>query len=418
MRACFVSLLILGGLALAARADVLELAGGNKLEGQVVARDARSITFTAKIGDRSYTREYPLDKVVAVTVDGNREVIGSAGGASGEAQAERSPEEVKKVIEQLGGTRPDWWDSVALNYPQTLDLSWPDRPPPPWDNQRNVGQYIWDVINPNPARWREGARFVHHLLSMHRDNPALRDKAMRELARMYQDQLRDFARAAFWWQKAGVDQGEDYAGVQLAECYWRLGSKAMAVELLGKTPPSFPMIKLWAELGEIDYALQFADANANSPAADVAFIYAGDACRFAGRTQQALEYYQRVLSVQATGRGARRVMRNQQRAASNIEAVKLFDMLDLRRVPDGKYRASSLGFESPLTVDVTVRQGRIEAVDVVAQQEKQPYSALIETPARIIAKQSVKGIDTTSRATITSEAVINATAKALAGAMK
>jgi uncharacterized protein with FMN-binding domain len=115
---------------------------------------------------------------------------------------------------------------------------------------------------------------------------------------------------------------------------------------------------------------------------------------------------------------ARRVQRNQQRAAANIEGIKLFDTLDLARIPDGKYQGSSLGFEEPLQVAVTVRRGRIEAVEVTAQHEKQPYAALIETPARIVAKQSVKGIDTTSRATITSEAVINATAKALAGAMQ
>ena len=37
-------------------------------------------------------------------------------------------------------------------------------------------------------------------------------------------------------------------------------------------------------------------------------------------------------------------------------------------------------------------------------------------PAQIIAKQSVKGVEATSRATITGEAIINATAKALAQA--
>jgi uncharacterized protein with FMN-binding domain len=419
MRRCLFTLLALAWLSVAAWADTLELVNGTKLEGQLVARDAESISFAAKVGERSYTRKYPLEKIAALTVNGKRETFGAAQpGPAADAAVERTPEQTQQLIAEVGRKAPEWWASVRLNYPQSLDLSWPDRPPPPWDNQRNVSQYIWDIINPNPARWQEGVRFVHYLLETHRDDPTLRNRAMRELARMYQDHLRDYPRAAYWWQKAGAAEHPEIGGVQLAECYKKLGCKELAYDLLGKSPPSFPAIKLWAELGEVDYALQIADANAQGPMADIAGVYAGDACRRAGRTRQALEYYQRVLAVPAVGRMARRVQRNQQRAAANIEGIKLFDTLDLARIPDGKYQGSSLGFEEPLQVAVTVRRGRIEAVEVTAQHEKQPYAALIETPARIVAKQSVKGIDTTSRATITSEAVINATAKALAGAMQ
>ena len=46
-----------------------------------------------------------------------------------------------------------------------------------------------------------------------------------------------------------------------------------------------------------------------------------------------------------------------------------------------------------------------------------PQSAA-DTPAKIIAKQGVKGVDATSNATITSEAIINGTAKALASGAK
>jgi len=427
MRSWTLALPIAMLMAISACADTLELTNGSKLDGQLIQRDSQSITFSAEIGGKSYSRKYPLDKVLAVTVAGRRELIAKSDDTTGSAPktgtalaagAERSRAEVAQIIAQAGSTRPDWWDSVAVNYPRTLDLSWPDRPPPPWNNQRNIGQYVWDIINPNANRWREGVRFMDHLMSVYKDDPPHRNRAMRELARMYQDLLRDYPRAAFWWQQAGVPQDQDYAGVQLAECYWRLGNKEMANETLAKTPPAFSMIKLWADMGEVDLALEMADANAAGPAADIACIYAGDACRVAGRSQKALEYYQRVLAVPASGQAARRIQRNQQRAASNIEGVRLFDALDLARIPDGKYQGSSIGFEHPLQVAVTVKQGRIESVQVTAQQEKQPYNSLIETPAKIIAKQSVKGIDTTSRATITSEAVINATAKALASGMR
>jgi uncharacterized protein with FMN-binding domain len=60
----------------------------------------------------------------------------------------------------------------------------------------------------------------------------------------------------------------------------------------------------------------------------------------------------------------------------------------------------------------------MESVRVTSHREKQFYSSLTDTPQKILKKQSVKGVDATSGATITSEAIINATAKAIAGGMK
>ena len=59
-----------------------------------------------------------------------------------------------------------------------------------------------------------------------------------------------------------------------------------------------------------------------------------------------------------------------------------------------------------------------DSVKVISHSEKQYYAALTDTPAQIIQKQSVKGIDAFTGATITSEAIINSTAKALSSGMK
>jgi uncharacterized protein with FMN-binding domain len=150
---------------------------------------------------------------------------------------------------------------------------------------------------------------------------------------------------------------------------------------------------------------------------DVAYLHAGDACRIDGQYQRAIEYYEKVLDVKPSGKRAQGIQRNHQRARENIAAIKVFDALDLRRVRDGVYRASSPAYAAPLDVEVTVRSGRIEDVKVTKHQEKQTYTALTETPRKIIDKQGVKGVDATSGATITSEAIINATAKALASAI-
>jgi uncharacterized protein with FMN-binding domain len=102
------------------------------------------------------------------------------------------------------------------------------------------------------------------------------------------------------------------------------------------------------------------------------------------------------------------------RARDSIDAINLFDKADVRKVADGTYKASSTGYTGALEVEVRVSGGKIEGLRVTKHSEKQFYAALTDTPNQILSKQSVKGIDATSRATITSQAIVNATAKALA----
>ena len=410
---------------------VVELVSGAQVKGRITARDDQYVTLEVTMGGRAYSRKYATDRIAAITVGDRREVLNATAGsggasASGPASAgpapvgiERSRKEIERLIDELGRTPPDWWDSVPLNYPKTLDLSWPQKPPPPWNNQKNVGQYLWDVLQPNPRKWREGVRFVHHLLELHADDSEKRTRAMTTLGRLYYLLLQDYARAAFWWRQAGVGPGNrSPQGVNLAECYWRLGNQQMALELLDEIPVYYTTIKLLADMGQTDRALKIADAAGRGAYPDMAYLYAGDACRVAGRYQQAIGYYEKVLDVPATGRAKQRIERNHVRARANIEGIRIYDTLDLARVADGTYRAASPGYAGQVHVEVTVRSGRIESVQVTEHQEKQFYTALTETPRKIIERQTVGGIDATTSATITSEAIINATAKALASGMK
>ena len=75
-------------------------------------------------------------------------VVGLLAPVSAANRVKRTPEEVGALIEKVGGTEPAWWNSTPLTYPETLDLDWPLKAPGGWDNRVNVGQYIWDVINP------------------------------------------------------------------------------------------------------------------------------------------------------------------------------------------------------------------------------------------------------------------------------
>ncbi len=419
----FATVALFSGATATLLADSIEFTDGRTIQGKITNRDNQSVTITMTVGGREYPRDFPLDRVRAITKDGKREVIGesddtpSVQSTGGET---RSRKAVLALIEEQGRSTPDWWDSVSLNYPRSLDLNWSFPPRGVWDNQRYVGNYVWDIINPNPTKWREGVYLMHHLLRVNQDRPETRQRVMIELGRMYHDLLADYARAAFWWRNAGLDETQQASlnGVHLAECYAKLGSKELAIELMRKLPGHFAMIKAWADMGEIDRALQMADANAKGSYADIAYIYAGDACRVAGQYGKALEYYNKLLALPSGNRGARRVQVNQIRARDNAEAIRLFEMLDLSRVPDGTYRASSVGYKGDIHIEVSAHSGRIESVQVTRHQEKQFYSAMTDVPDKIVAAQGVKGVDATSGATITSEAIINATAKALAEAMQ
>jgi uncharacterized protein with FMN-binding domain len=197
-----------------------------------------------------------------------------------------------------------------------------------------------------------------------------------------------------------------------------MGNEQMAKELLNQMPLYYQAIKLWADMGETKKALRVAGAFHQSGYTDMAYLSAGDACRTAGKLDDAISYYEHLLKLQPSGKTAERTKRNQQRARANIEGIKLYDSLELSRVPDGTYSGKAPAYAGELHIEVNIASGRIQSVAVTQHKEKQFYSAINDTTAQIVETQGISGIDATTGATITSEAIINATAKALAGAVK
>jgi uncharacterized protein with FMN-binding domain len=418
-------------IAAAASAADIEFLNGNKVQGTVLSKDETSIQVQTRVGGKMVTVTYPLKSIHTVTINGKLRVINrksAATGSSGDqassasttSTGQRTKAEIQALINEAGRQQPDWFESTPLNYPATLDLSWPDAAPNSgWNNQKNVGQWVWDIVNPNPNRWRDGIRLMHHLLVQHKDDPAKRNRVMAELGRMYFELLEDYPRAAFWYQQAGVGKGSEFDrsknGAHLAECYWRLGSKPMAVELLTKLPVTYESIKLWGDLGETKKCVELATKAA--PQArwpSTCYLLIGDAYRVAGDYPKAIAAYQKAYD-EAEKPDHVREEALRVRAGANLQALKAAEGLELSKVADGTYSASSLGYEGQVEVEVKVASGRIDSVRVTKHKEKQFYSSLEDTPRKIVARQGIKGVDGTSGATITSEAIINATAKALAG---
>src|SRR4051812_20540108 len=162
-----IHILIFLAAAAMCRADTIELTNGAKVEGRVLENNQALKTLTIEFNvDGALTkRVLPWASVKAVVPKG--------GAAVASGPAVKTPAEVRAIIAKVGPTEPDWLASTQSNPPKTLDLSWPEKPPPPWNNQKNVNQYIWDVINPNATRWREGLKLVDQLLKSKSD-PALK----------------------------------------------------------------------------------------------------------------------------------------------------------------------------------------------------------------------------------------------------
>ena len=419
----YVSVVVAAFPVIACAIDTVELTTGAKATGTIKSYSGDVVIVEVKIGTRTIQRRYSKENVTAIFVDGKRIDMrtGQTTKPAADGRIERSREEVIAEIDRQGKAQPDWYETTPLNYPKTLDLSWPQPPPKGCNSNLNIGQFIWDRINPNANKWQEGVRFMHHILSTTKDND-VRQRAMRTLGAMYHNLLQDYARSAFWFRLSGLENQLNDApqqGIVLADCYWQLGSKRMALEVLAKMKRKpYSAIKLLGDLGETDAAVKLGEAFAKSGQASTSFLYAGDACRVAGRLDDAEKYYRRAIAGIPNAEADKpHRKRDKARAEASIAAIRFYT-LDPKNVRDGKYSASSIGYEAPVHVEVAVVDGRIESVNVTQHREKQYYSSLTDTPRKILARQGVSGIDATSNATITSEAIINATAKALADGLK
>jgi uncharacterized protein with FMN-binding domain len=380
-------------------AATVVLNDGKKLNGRLIAEGADSITLNIN----GVEDKLALKQIYTLTANGVRRVITAKAGT----------EEVEALIASAGSSTPAWWSSVNLNIPSGLDLTWQHPPKGPnWDPSKWLAQYIWTTVNENPSKWKEGIKLLHHTLTVNKNDPVKLKQSMNALATAYAELLGDFPRAAFWWRKGGGG-GHGYSNnIALARCYWKMGSKEMAAEALdNEANVTANLVRSWGDLGETDRALKLGESAVKSDPVNFNMAL-GDVCRSAGLYPQAIKYYESALALRVPPRLQFRLESNRD-AAKGAEA---FNHLD--QVPAGTYAASSVGYVGPVEVTVEVKNGRLESVKVTKHDERQYYSSIADTPARILQKQGIKGVDTTTGATMTSEAIINAAAKAISNAVK
>ena len=323
----------------------------------------------------------------------------------------RTRAEVDAIIDEAGKTKPDWWDAEPFNPPPNLDLTW--HKVTGWKPNENMGTHMF-IVCPRPDKWRYAVKLLDASLAQMGAADAQRKDCMVLMGDFY-CRLEDWPRAAYWWRQAKVaGSGDQPYGLFL--CTWKLGGKGLAAQMLSgvrtDTTRRASAVRLWGEMGETDKALALARASA-AARPDAVWLAAGDVCRRAGRYADAAAHYKKAAAAQG-----RTDPRNIERARANLAAVELLAGLDLKAVPDGSWAGAARGYRGDVAVQVTVKAGAIAAVRVTAQKEDRAFNAIRDLPGRITTHQGIAGVDAITGATISSEAVMNATVKALSGAGK
>jgi len=446
-------------LAGGSQADEIELNNGKTYKGVVLNRDSRYVMFKAVIGSGTAEMMFPVGTIKSVKVDGKmpqpepaaapvprslpergrtpaanpQGVLGSAGPGAGDTPSTadpssrpRSAAQVNALIAQAGKTPPDWWDSVKLKYPPTLDLKGTSRAQG-WAPQRNLGAYFFSTISPNPGKWRQGIKVFDLCVKTRVKNPATLPEAMAQLARGYMRFEKDWARAAYWYGKmlAMDPRGRSsiYQATQLAECYWELGSKQMAADVLKKYQlhrfGNSEVIRLWGKMGETKRAIDLAAWMAKRGAGTAGYSAAGSVARRAGKLSEAQGFYRKAVDAGNALPANRRPRKYIHSAEVAANALTTFQGLSLSRLPDGTYKGScDSGYRGPIEVEVVIKAGRIDSARVVRHKEDMAFTSITDVPASFVARQGLVGVDTVTSATISSEAILSAAVKALAGAPK
>ncbi len=78
-----------------------------------------------------------------------------------------------------------------------------------------------------------------------------------------------------------------------------------------------------------------------------------------------------------------------------------------------EYIGVGKGFEGDVKVKVTMDGNKIAKIDVLEQKESMPKTSMTDIPARVLAAQSVEGIDVVAGSTVSSNALIEAIKDAL-----
>ncbi|PCJ61240.1 MAG: hypothetical protein COA79_06575 [Planctomycetota bacterium] len=394
--------------------DEVMLQNGRRYHGKIIEEKNGRVKFKVEIDKASVTKYFDISNVRYYKINGKKVKAGSL-----EKKVKKvavptlklSEEEINLLVEDMGTTSTDWYNSIELNYPKTMLTKWEKYRG--WNNQKVPNHYKMDIINPNEERWKEGTKFFHYLVRVNDDNKDGLIKSLNELASCYGDLLLDFPRGIYWFKKSLSLRNSYPIRTSLAYYYWKLGSKSLATKTLHRIKVDHTkygsLIRLLTNMKEYERAIKLKKRRMRRWPGTTRLALA-QLFRKKNELEKSIDHLNQILELKS--RNKNRYKKIKILAKENLMAIQRYQKIEKNKLPDGIYYGSSLGFdEKSLTVEVKIKDNKFTSIIVKDHKEKQFYSSLVDIPSQILKSQSLQSVDAISGATLTSDAILNATIK-------
>ena len=305
-------------------------------------------------------------------------LLGLCGGALAAARGKAGTKKLslKEALRKLK-VPPKWLRSVKVNY----DLR------KPWKDAR---LHIRKLLGGTPETAREGMALTY----LYFRKGDIGDGHELPLYLLLGGEYA-WAFAEFRKRLASAPEGHTHEYLNLAACYSHFGEHKSAEQIMNIALQRLPKPP-WRIANEAKIHDHFGDLYAKMR-----------------KTDLARRHYRRAAELFPTSRqpyGRHLLKRHAERVRTKIE---LLDMksLDFGRLRDGSYRGTTIGYRGDITVTVTVRGGKVADVKTQHKEDIEQGATRI-VPERIVKAQSLE-VDGITGATITSEAIVIGTFRAL-----
>jgi len=275
--------------------------------------------------------------------------------------------------------------------------------PPPWIETTTIN---YDTDKP----WKEARQEIRRLLSL--NQPDTHRQAMK-LTWIY-------------LQKDDINDGHEYPMYTFmgGEKLWAVKAANWYINKPDSNAPILSFLYLasiYSQYGEYDRALQTLTlALTKLPEgptkimrqADVHDAF-GDVLAAKGDLQSAKQNYESAVRLYPTAKpkyGRHLLPRRAKKVQSKLDLLNYRPLKDAS-LKDGQYREKALGYSGDINLTVIVKGGRVTDIKT-SHKEKIDQGACISVPQNIIEKQSLK-VDSVSGATVTKDAIVSGTYRAL-----
>jgi uncharacterized protein with FMN-binding domain len=291
---------------------------------------------------------------------------------------------------------PDWWESVQVRLPPDVDA----------EDLAAQLEFV-RAAYAEKGRTRQAIRLYADIADRARDGEErIRLRAFYELAHLYEVFEKDPVRAFAWYLRCYRFPLADATEARQNRIAAELGS-LRALSVTRHRRSALAALRLLAS-----NLVLAPDAYGNLLLPEV-FLRIGDLAVDLGDSESASTAYQAAMAAaerlpEATPINYRAPWSSARASLRRLSALSL----DFARVPDGSYEGEAYGYNEPITVGLSFRDGRCTEFHLPDFGDKRPLDAYRILPRRVLERQSL-AVDAVTGATVTSRAILSAATEAV-----